>query len=259
MKKFDNQNAWDLISKSNNPYTGGLTDTDIHQAKRGKPEIRVTDNKIVPKDWLGDLSDRHILCLAGGGGQQAPLLAAAGAKVTVLDISDGQLNQDRIAAKRWNLEINIMQGDMTDLSRLDDSQFELIIQPISNQFIPDLTKLWSECFRILSYQGILISGFMNPHQYLFDLPLLDSKGLMKVSNRLPFRGDIDLSDEKRADYFGTHGMVEFSHSLEAQIGGQIRAGFYIDGFYEDYRSDGTLQEYFPEFYATKAKKGLRMD
>lgn len=257
MKKIDNQTAWDSISKSNNPYTGGLTDKDINKAKKGEPEIKVTDTKRVPKNWLGDLFDKPILCLAGGGGQQAPLLAAAGAKVTLLDISNGQLDQDRIAAKRWKLKIDILQGEMSDLSRFDDSQFALIIQPISNQFIPDLTKLWDECFRVLSHQGSLISGFMNPHQYLFDLPLLDTKGLIKVSNRLPFRGDIDLAEDKKAKYFGTQGMVEFSHSLEAQLGGQILAGFYIDGFYEDYRSDGILREYMPEFYATKATKAAK--
>ena len=39
----------------------------------------------MPADWFGDLAGAPVLCLASGGGQQGPLLAAAGARVTVFD------------------------------------------------------------------------------------------------------------------------------------------------------------------------------
>ncbi|KAG1318310.1 hypothetical protein G6F63_015276 [Rhizopus arrhizus] len=64
--------------------------------------VRLTP-RALPLDWLGDVRGRRILCLASGGGQQAPVLAAAGADVTVFDLSDGQLEQDRRHARSARL------------------------------------------------------------------------------------------------------------------------------------------------------------
>ena len=49
--------------------------------------------------------------------------------------------------------------------------------------------------------------------------------------------------------------LEFSHTLEEQIGGQIAAGFAITGFYEDRDRPGgfnPLSEYMPTYIATRA-------
>ena len=45
----------------------------------------------MPRDWFGVLAGARVLALASSGGQQAPLLAAAGAIVTVHDLSAAQL------------------------------------------------------------------------------------------------------------------------------------------------------------------------
>ena len=65
----------------------------IEEARQGRWEIVLTPTKPVPRDWL-EVEGRHVLCLASGGGQQAPILAAAGATVTVLDNSPKQLERD---------------------------------------------------------------------------------------------------------------------------------------------------------------------
>jgi hypothetical protein len=54
--------------------------------------------------------------------------------------------------------------------------------------------------------------------------------------------------EKEAPEFG----IQFSHSLEEQIGGQIKAGFVLTGLYEDRDTQGLLREYAPEYFATRA-------
>lgn len=54
----------------------------------------------------------QVLCLAGAGGQQAPYLAAAGADVTVFDLSENMLKKDEFVAKRDGLKLTIIQGNM---------------------------------------------------------------------------------------------------------------------------------------------------
>ena len=94
-----------------------------------------------------------------GGGQQAPILAAAGACVTVFDASDLQLQQDRMVAQRDGLEMQMVQGDMRDLSVFADASFDLVFHPISNLYVPDIQPVWRECFRVLRSGGTLLSSF----------------------------------------------------------------------------------------------------
>ena len=86
----------------------------------------------LPRGWLDAVRGLRILCLACAGGQQAPVLAAAGAEVTVFDLSEGQLDQDRAVARREGLALSAVQGDMRDLSAFDDQTFDVVFHPISN-------------------------------------------------------------------------------------------------------------------------------
>ena len=91
---------------------------EIARARRGDWSLVLTPTKPVPADWFPPLAGLDVLCLASGGGQQGPILAAAGANVTVFDNSPNQLAQDRLVADREGLAIETVQGDMADLSRL---------------------------------------------------------------------------------------------------------------------------------------------
>ena len=49
--------------------------------------------------------------------------------------------------------------------------------------------------------------------------------------------------------------VQFSHTLEEQIGGQLEAGFILTHLYEDTNGSGYLHEKnIPCFFATRAVK-----
>ena len=49
--------------------------------------------------------------------------------------------------------------------------------------------------------------------------------------------------------------IQFSHTLEEQIGGQLRAGFQITDLYEDTNGEGNLHEHnIPTFIAVRAVK-----
>ncbi len=91
-----NSNAWDKKVEEGSRYTQPVSSEVIERSKSGEWEITVTTEKSVPRDWFPkSLDGLKILCLASGGGQQAPVLAAAGADVTVTDISRKQLEQDK--------------------------------------------------------------------------------------------------------------------------------------------------------------------
>ena len=110
------------------------TADEVAAARAGDWSLRITPTKHVPKDWFGDVAGKEILCLAGGGARQAPILAAAGANVTVFDLSQQQLQRDADVAKRESLSIQTVAGDMRDLNRLADEQFDLIVSPCATCF-----------------------------------------------------------------------------------------------------------------------------
>jgi 2-polyprenyl-3-methyl-5-hydroxy-6-metoxy-1,4-benzoquinol methylase len=108
-----NKSAWDLaVAEGTNPYTKVASPQQIAEAKLGNWSLFLSDCKPVPKYWFPDLSGLKVLCLASGGGQQAPVFAALGAEVTLLDASPRQLAQDQFVAERDNLTIKLIEGDM---------------------------------------------------------------------------------------------------------------------------------------------------
>jgi len=138
-----NRDAWDKLVQAGDRWTVPVSSEMIEKARRGTWQIVLTPTRPVPLQWFPRLSDTATLCLAAGGGQQAPLLAAAGARVTVLDASPRQLNQDRQVAQRERLSLDTMEGDMTDLCRFAEASFDLIIHPCANCFVPDVKPVWS--------------------------------------------------------------------------------------------------------------------
>ena len=163
-----NRLAWNEEVKKGNPWTIPVTKDEIDFAINGEFKIILTPYKSVPKDWLGDIRGKNILCLASGGGQQAPILAAAGAKVIVFDNSDEQLKKDEELAEEYDLDIEIVRGNMQDLSCFVDKSFDVIIHPISNCFIDDIHPVWKESYRVLRKNGVLLSDIVNPIMYKID-------------------------------------------------------------------------------------------
>ena len=250
-----NRLAWDKQVESGNPWTIPFSPEEVAAARRGQVAILLTPTKPVPRAWFPDLQGCDVLCLASGGGQQGPILAAAGANVTVFDNSPRQLVQDRFVAERDGLEIATVEGDMRDLSVFPDESFDLVVHPVSNCFAPAVRPVWAEAFRVLRSGGSLLSGFNNPAVYLFDYELYD-RGILEVKHSLPYSDAASLSAEEKRQCLDKGEPLEFSHTLEDQIGGQIDAGFLIVGFYEDYREEenDALSKYMPIFIATRAVK-----
>ncbi len=249
-----NQQVWDKNVKENQIWTQSVSSEDIMRARNNEWEIVLTPKKSVPKEWFPEVMvGKDVLCLASGGGQQAPIIAALGANVTVFDNSQEQLNQDIMVAERDGLNIKTVQGDMRDLSIFEDMSFDLIIHPWSNCFIDTVIPVWEESYRVLRQGGILIAGFANPLEYIFDLKSL-YKGEFVVRHKIPYSDLTSISEEELNEIVLNQGEgIVFGHTLEDQIGGQIKAGFLIGGFYEDLGGTA-LDKYINSSIATKAIK-----
>src|ERR1051325_6466529 len=120
-----NRRAWDPKVEHHDKWTIPASADLIEEARRDRWQIQLSAVKPVPRTWFPPLAGREVLCLASGGGQQGPILAAAGAKVTVLDSSPKQLAQDRLVAERDSLDLVTVSGDMAELSMFGDQSFDL--------------------------------------------------------------------------------------------------------------------------------------
>jgi ubiquinone/menaquinone biosynthesis C-methylase UbiE len=249
-----NREAWDRQVEDGNPWTVPVGPEVIEAARQGRWEVLLTETKPVPRAWFPEMAGADVLCLASGGGQQAPTFAAAGASVTVLDNSPRQLAQDRFVAERESLDLEAIQGDMRDLSVFADRSFDLVFHPVSNLFVPEVRPVWNEAFRVLRKGGALLAGFLNPVVYVFDLDLADDTGEVRVRYELPYADAKSKSEEEVRRQIERAEPLEFSHTLEEQIGGQTGAGFLISGFYEDRHRDDPIAAYMPTYAATRAIK-----
>lgn len=249
-----NREAWDKAVAEGDRWTVPVTPEVVAAARRGEWSIILTPRIPVPKSWFPPLAGAEVLCLASGGGQQVPILAAAGARVTVLDNSPRQLGQDQLVADREGLSITTVEGDMRDLGAFADGTFDLIVHPCSNCFVEDVRPVWKECFRVLKKGGALLAGVCQPIMFLLD-PELEEKGILQVKYKAPYSDLTSLSEEERKRYTDKGQPLCFGHTLDDQIGGQLDAGFLIAGFYEDRHVDGDkLSAYLPTFIATRAIK-----
>jgi SAM-dependent methyltransferase len=247
-----NREKWDKQVERGNPWTIPVGPEVIAAARKGEWAVLLTETKPVPRAWFPEsLRGVRILGLACGGGQQGPVFAAAGAHVTIVDNSPRQLERDRQVAEREGLAITTVEGDMRDLSMFAGESFDLVFHPVSNVFVPEVRPIYREAYRVLRRGGVLLAGFSNPVMFIFDFHKAE-QGLFEVRYKLPFDAR-KLTDAERQYEFGDDTPLEFSHSLEDQIGGQIEAGFVLMGLYEDVENS-LLGKYMPAYLATRAVK-----
>lgn len=252
-----NRVAWDQQVARRDRWTIPVSREQIVKARGGDWSVVLTPEAPVPRDWFGELTGARVLGLASGGGQQCPILAAAGAAVTSFDLSPAQLEQDRQVAKREGLDITCVQGDMSNLESLPSDHFDLVFHPVSNCFVPDILPVWKEVHRVLRPGGALLAGFINPLLCLFDAKKM-AAGELVVRHALPYSDLSSISEQERAELSGLDEPLTFGHTLTDQIGGQTTAGLAVTGFYEDrWGSDALpLDQYSASFVATRAIKGV---
>ena len=217
------------------------------QALAGQWQVYLTPTRPVPHEWFGDLKGKRILGLASGGGQQIPVFTALGAECTVLDYSQAQCDAEQLVAEREGYSVEVIQGDMTQPLPFPDGTFDLIFHPVSNCYVEEVRPIFRECFRVLKQGGVLLGGYDTGINYVFN----DAE--TEIVRSLPFNPlkDEALYQECLRQDWG----IQFSHTLEELLGGQLQAGFRLTDLYEDTNGYGNLHEHnIPSFVAVRAVK-----
>ena len=178
-----------------------------------------------------------------------PIFAALGAECTVLDYSRSQLESERMVAEREGYSIRIIRGDMTRPLPFADGEFDLIFHPVSNCYIREVKPVWKECWRVLRPGCVLLSGVDHYINYIVD------SEEREIVNALPF--DPLVNEEQRRQLERDDCGMQFSHTLEEQINGQLEAGFTLLSLYEDTNGEGRLHDLnIPTFLAMRSIKDV---
>lgn len=245
-----NSETWDLWAEDGCEWSLPISHEEYEKTTTDNFAVYLTPCIIVPHEWFGDLKGKKILGLASGGGQQIPVFSKLGADCTVFDYSDKQLEADRMVAEREGYSIDIVKGDMSKTLPFEDESFDMIFHPVSNSYVEDVYHIWNECYRVLKKGGRLLAGMDNGINFLFE-----DKRPLKVVNPLPFN-PLKMPKKKLEKMTKNGDGVQFSHTLDEQIGGQLKAGFILKDLYEDRDREGgnEIGKYYPQYFATFAMK-----
>ena len=226
-----------------------VTHEQYAAALRGEWDVLLTPTKPVPHAWFGGLKGKRVLGLASGGGQQIPIFAALGAEVTVLDYSEKQLESERLVAAREGYAVDVVRADMTKPLPFADGSFDLVFHPVSNCYVEQVKPIFKECFRVLRPGGVLLGGYDNGVNYLVND---DETAIVNTLPFNPLKNPAQMQQLRDTDC-----GVQFSHTMEEQLGGQLEAGFRLTDLYEDTNGSGRLHEMgIPCFIAVRAVKPL---
>src|SRR5437762_10530948 len=153
MTTAHNRRAWDTMAAKGQRFTRAAADDDFAGPLGTVDQV----------GWLGgDIRGKRLLCLAAGGGKHGPLYAAAGAIVTVVDLSPAQLELDRAVAAERRLELKTVEASMDDLSMFAVGDFDIVIQPVSTCYVPEIGTVYREVARVTRARGLYISQHKSP-------------------------------------------------------------------------------------------------
>ena len=216
-----NIKRWKALAEVNALFTRPFFDLTAAEAVR----------RLDPEGRLGNLAGKNVLCLAGGGGRQSAMFALLGAQVTVLDLSQEQLQRDREVARHYSFPIETVQGDMRDLSCFQEAAFDIVWHPYSINFIPDVQVVFRQVARILRQDGLYNLQCTNP--FASGMTEQDWNGEGYVVRRPYLQGaevtyaDPDWVYAREESTHPVPGPREYRHTLSALMNGLIEQGFVI--------------------------------
>jgi len=217
-----NQTAWNRLSNGS-PFAHIATDDEC------RDPLKCLDGR----GWLpASVAGWDVLCLAAGGGWQSILYASAGARVTVVDLSPGMLQLDIREAARRGLSVTVLEASMDDLSQLRDQSFDLVHQPVSTCYVPEIEAVYREIARVLRDGGMYISQHKQPTS--LQISHRDARDRYVIGVEYFTTGPLpEVADRS----YRETGAVEYLHRWEELVGGLCRAGFVLEDLREPYRGD----------------------
>jgi len=248
-----NRAAWNRMADSSSRFAKVATDEECQ-----KP-LAVLDGR----GWLpASVEGQDVLCLASGGGWQAILYASAGANVTVVDLSASMLKLDAREAARRNLSVRTVEASMDDLSELHDESFDIVHQPVSTCYVPEVAPVYAEVSRVLRSGGLYISQHKQPTS--LQVTDRDPRDRHVIGIEYYREGALPATEDRSYREAGT---VEYLHRWEQLVGDLCRAGFVIEDLREPYRADPNAPagdyryrgRFIPPYLRLKARRLPRAD
>ena len=184
--------------------------------------------------WLGkSIAGLNLLCLAAGGGRQSSLYAAAGANVTVVDLSRSMLELDRRVAAERGFCLRLIESSMDDLAMLDDQEFDVVIHPVSTCYLPRVAPVFAEVARVTRPGGIYISQHKQPSSLQASVdPAADGRYAIEQTYYRDTPVEPPQPTSSTGHRLRESGAIEFLHRWEELIGGICRAGFMVEDLAE---------------------------
>ena len=243
-----NRRAWDARVRSAARFTRPAADAEF------RDPLAAVD----PAGWLGgSIAGRHVLCLAAGGGRQSALYAAAGARVTVVDISGEMLTLDRQVAAERGLELRTVETSMDDLSAFASGEFDIVIHPVSTCYVANVMEVYRQVARVVAPGGLYISQHKQPTS--LQTSVEPSPRGYEIIEPYDRQGPLPavVGSPHREE-----GTLEFLHRWEELLGGMCRAGFVIEDLLEPQHADpkaaigsfGHRSRYVAPYVRVKARR-----
>jgi len=247
-----NSRAWDALVRNGAALASPASDEDFANP------LKTVD----PIGWLGDsIAGQRVLCLAAGGGRQSALYAATGANVTVLDLSREMLALDTKVAAERKLDVRVVHGSMCDLSMFASDEFDLVIQPVSTCYVPDVCLVYQQVARVLRPSGLYVSQHKSPVSLQVEIaPAAKTQASgYAISEKYYRDAPLPSAEPSRVRESGTQ---EYLHRWEQLIGGMCRAGFVVEDLIEPMHAEqdaaeGTLahrSQYVAPYVRAKARR-----
>lgn len=210
-----NEKHWERMVKEECGYTIPWLDLDpdvIRRYARGEldPAPEPLDG-MTPCNVLADVEGKDVLCLSAGGGQQSAVFGLLHARVTVVDLAQGQLEGDQKAAAHYGYEVTTVHTDMRDLSSLDDESFDLVYGT-AICYVPDIQQVYSEVARVLRQHGMFRVDFGQPAVHCM---AWNGDGYQVTR---PYYEKIDPRE---------NGAIEFRHHMDDIFNGLLDVGLSI--------------------------------
>jgi SAM-dependent methyltransferase len=185
------------------------------------------------------------------------LYAAAGANVTVVDISPAMLELDRRVAEERRLTVRTVNASMEDLAMLAAAEFDIVIHPVSTCYLPRVDRVYREVARVTRSGGLYVSQHKQPAS------LQAAAGSCAKGYELtePYYRTGPLPEIAHSRHRES-GTLEFLHRWEELLGGMCRAGFAIEDIIEPMHADAGAPPdtfahrscYLPPYVRVKARR-----
>ncbi|MEZ6096938.1 MAG: class I SAM-dependent methyltransferase [Pirellulaceae bacterium] len=247
-----NRNAWQELARNGHRLARTVT----------AEELKSPLERVDSLGWLGgDIRGWQVLCLAAGGGRHGPLYTAAGANVTVVDFSSAMLDLDRSVQRDTGLSYQLIETCMSDLSGLSDSQFDLVIHPVSTCYLPDISRVFVEVARVTRPGGLYVSQHKQPSS-------LQASLLPGSAGKYTIEHDCYSGQPAQSETRHTNNLIrepetnEYVHRWETIVGGICNAGFVIEALVEPNHADraaaagsfGHRSCFLPPYVRIKARR-----